>query len=183
MLPRFGGGFRPAGIGRERLRLPANVPRAAASASAGTITLRQRRGSCGTGHGRAFRDHRPTEHTVQVPGSAVAAWPAEAPLPVDPEWKRDYAASVRRRLRHGVDVPLFQRKLLLTIKRLLLSYMDLSNSRPLGRLALSTVFTRGLCQLSNLCNTTAVHRPQVLPLEPACEPMRRTPGPAPDPTN
>jgi very-short-patch-repair endonuclease len=28
------------------------------------------------------------------------------PLPVDPEWKRDYAASVRRLLRDGVDTPL-----------------------------------------------------------------------------
>jgi very-short-patch-repair endonuclease len=28
------------------------------------------------------------------------------PLPLDPEWKRDYAASVRRLIRDGVDVPL-----------------------------------------------------------------------------
>ena len=28
------------------------------------------------------------------------------PLPVDPDWKRDYAASVRRLIRDGVDVPL-----------------------------------------------------------------------------
>ena len=27
-------------------------------------------------------------------------------MPVDPEWKRDYAASVRRLIRDGVDVPL-----------------------------------------------------------------------------
>ena len=45
-------------------------------------------------------------YTIQVPGSAVAGWPAEVPLPVDPEWKRDYAASVRRLLRDGVDTPL-----------------------------------------------------------------------------
>jgi very-short-patch-repair endonuclease len=45
-------------------------------------------------------------YTIQVPGSAVAGWPADVPLPVDPEWKRDYAGSVRRLLRDGVDAPL-----------------------------------------------------------------------------
>ena len=43
---------------------------------------------------------------VQLPGSAVAGWPAEVPLPIDPQWKRDYAASVRRLVIDGVDVPL-----------------------------------------------------------------------------
>ena len=33
-------------------------------------------------------------------------WPPEVPLPSDPEWKRNYAASVRRLVRHGVDVQL-----------------------------------------------------------------------------
>jgi len=28
------------------------------------------------------------------------------PLPVDPEWKRDYSGSIRRLIRDGVDVPL-----------------------------------------------------------------------------
>ena len=45
-------------------------------------------------------------YTIQVPGSAVAGWPADVPLPVNPEWKRDYAASVRRLVREGVDTPL-----------------------------------------------------------------------------
>jgi very-short-patch-repair endonuclease len=45
-------------------------------------------------------------YAIQLPGSAVAGWPAEVPLPVDPEWKRDYAASVRRLVRDGVDPPL-----------------------------------------------------------------------------
>ena len=45
-------------------------------------------------------------YTIQLPGSAVAGWPAAVPLPVDPEWKRDYAASVRRLVRDGVDTPL-----------------------------------------------------------------------------
>jgi very-short-patch-repair endonuclease len=30
----------------------------------------------------------------------------DVPLPVDPEWKRDYAASVHRLIRDGVDAPL-----------------------------------------------------------------------------
>jgi very-short-patch-repair endonuclease len=36
----------------------------------------------------------------------VPGWPAEVPLPVDPEWKTQYAASVRRLVRDGVDPPL-----------------------------------------------------------------------------
>ncbi len=45
-------------------------------------------------------------YTILLPGSALPGWPVEVPLPVDPEWKRDYAASVRRLVRDGVDVPL-----------------------------------------------------------------------------
>ena len=45
-------------------------------------------------------------YTLLLPGSAVPGWPAEVPLPIDPEWKREYAASVRRLVRDGVDVPL-----------------------------------------------------------------------------
>jgi very-short-patch-repair endonuclease len=45
-------------------------------------------------------------YSVLLPGSAVPGWPAEVPLPVDPEWKNDYAASVRRLVRDGVDAPL-----------------------------------------------------------------------------
>ncbi|MGD1083726.1 MAG: DEAD/DEAH box helicase family protein [Verrucomicrobiota bacterium] len=45
-------------------------------------------------------------YTILLPGGALPGWPAEVPLPVDPEWKRDYAASVRRLIRDGVDVPL-----------------------------------------------------------------------------
>jgi very-short-patch-repair endonuclease len=45
-------------------------------------------------------------YVIQLPGSAVPGWPAEVPLPIDPEWKRDYAASVRRLVSDGVDVPL-----------------------------------------------------------------------------
>ncbi len=45
-------------------------------------------------------------YTILLPGSALPGWPAEVPLPIDPEWKKDYAASVRRLIRDGVDVPL-----------------------------------------------------------------------------
>jgi len=45
-------------------------------------------------------------YTVLLPGSAIAGWPIEVPLPVDPAWKQEYAASVRRLVRDGVDAPL-----------------------------------------------------------------------------
>ena len=45
-------------------------------------------------------------YTILLPASALPGWPAEVPLPVDPKWKQDYSASVRRLIRDGVDVPL-----------------------------------------------------------------------------
>jgi hypothetical protein len=45
-------------------------------------------------------------YTVLLPASAVPGWPVDVPLPVEPEWKQDYAASVRRLIRDGVDAPL-----------------------------------------------------------------------------
>jgi superfamily II DNA or RNA helicase/very-short-patch-repair endonuclease len=45
-------------------------------------------------------------YTILLPGSALPGWPTEVPLPIDPEWKRDYAASIRRLIRDGVDIPL-----------------------------------------------------------------------------
>ncbi|MFA7344462.1 MAG: DEAD/DEAH box helicase family protein [Terrimicrobiaceae bacterium] len=42
-------------------------------------------------------------YSLLLPASAIPGWPPEVPLPVDPEWKRDYAASVRRLIRDGVD--------------------------------------------------------------------------------
>jgi superfamily II DNA or RNA helicase/very-short-patch-repair endonuclease len=45
-------------------------------------------------------------YAIQLPGSAIAGWPAEVSLPVAPEWKRDYAASVHRLVHDGVDPPL-----------------------------------------------------------------------------
>lgn len=47
-------------------------------------------------------------YTILLPASALPGWPAEVPLPVDAHWKQDYAASVRRLIRDGVDHPLAQ---------------------------------------------------------------------------
>ena len=55
---------------------------------------------------RRCRGYESLGYTILLPGSALPGWPAEAPLPIDPDWKRDYAASVRRLIRDGVDVPL-----------------------------------------------------------------------------
>jgi superfamily II DNA or RNA helicase/very-short-patch-repair endonuclease len=42
-------------------------------------------------------------YTIHLPASAVPGWPPDVPLPVDPEWKRDYAGSIQRLIRDGVD--------------------------------------------------------------------------------
>lgn len=55
---------------------------------------------------RRCRGYEALGYTILLPGSAVPGWPVEAPLPIDPAWKRDYAASIRRLIRDGVDVPL-----------------------------------------------------------------------------
>jgi very-short-patch-repair endonuclease len=55
---------------------------------------------------RRCRGYESLGYTILLPGSALPGWPSEVPLPIDPEWKRDYAASVRRLIRDGVDVPL-----------------------------------------------------------------------------
>jgi hypothetical protein len=55
---------------------------------------------------RRCRGYQAAGYTILVPASAVPGWPADVPLPSDPDWKRDYAASVRRLIRDGVDSPL-----------------------------------------------------------------------------
>ncbi|NLF06660.1 MAG: DEAD/DEAH box helicase family protein [Pirellulaceae bacterium] len=55
---------------------------------------------------RRCRGYEAVGYAVLLPGSAVPGWPAEVPLPVDSQWKNDYAASVRRLIRDGVDRPL-----------------------------------------------------------------------------
>jgi very-short-patch-repair endonuclease len=55
---------------------------------------------------RRCRGYEALGYTILLPASAVPGCPIEAPLPINPEWKKDYAASVRRLIRDGVDTPL-----------------------------------------------------------------------------
>ena len=55
---------------------------------------------------RRCRGYEAVGYTLVVPASAVPGWPADVPLPVDRQWKSEYAASVRRLIRDGVDTPL-----------------------------------------------------------------------------
>lgn len=52
---------------------------------------------------RRCKGYESIGYSILLPASAVPGWPPEVPLPVEPEWKRDYAASIRRLLRDGVD--------------------------------------------------------------------------------
>ncbi|MCC6777460.1 MAG: DUF559 domain-containing protein [Hyphomicrobiales bacterium] len=55
---------------------------------------------------RRCRGYRALGYRIVVPASAVAGWPMDVQLPADLDWKRDYAASVKRLIRDGVDAPL-----------------------------------------------------------------------------
>ena len=55
---------------------------------------------------RRCRGYEAIGYCIRLPGSAVAGWPSEISLPVDPKWKDDYAATVRRLVRDGVDLDL-----------------------------------------------------------------------------
>jgi hypothetical protein len=55
---------------------------------------------------RRCRGYEAVGYTIRLPASAVPGWPADVPLPVDVPWKNDYAASVQRLVRDGIDVPL-----------------------------------------------------------------------------
>jgi very-short-patch-repair endonuclease len=55
---------------------------------------------------RRCRGYEAVGYKVVVPASAVPGWPVDVLLPAEPEWKRDYAASVKRLIRDGVDAPL-----------------------------------------------------------------------------
>jgi very-short-patch-repair endonuclease len=55
---------------------------------------------------RRCRGYEAVGYRIVVPASAVPGWPADVLLPADPAWKRDYAASVKRLIREGVDAPL-----------------------------------------------------------------------------
>jgi very-short-patch-repair endonuclease len=55
---------------------------------------------------RRCRGYEAVGYTIVLPAGAIPGWPADVPLPADFAWKRDYAASVRRLVRDGVDAPL-----------------------------------------------------------------------------
>jgi superfamily II DNA or RNA helicase/very-short-patch-repair endonuclease len=55
---------------------------------------------------RRCRGYEALGYTVQLPASALPGWPLAVPLPIEAEWKRDYAATVRRLLRDGLDAAL-----------------------------------------------------------------------------
>ncbi|MGC8540543.1 MAG: DEAD/DEAH box helicase family protein, partial [Phycisphaerae bacterium] len=55
---------------------------------------------------RRCRGYEAVGYNILLPGSAVPGWPPEVPLPIDPQWKKEYAASVQRLIRDGVDIPL-----------------------------------------------------------------------------
>jgi superfamily II DNA or RNA helicase/very-short-patch-repair endonuclease len=55
---------------------------------------------------RRCKGYEAVGYTLLLPASAVPGWPPEVPLPIDPAWKKDYAASVQRLIRDGVDPPL-----------------------------------------------------------------------------
>jgi very-short-patch-repair endonuclease len=55
---------------------------------------------------RRCRGYEAVGYAIVIPASAVPGWPADVPLPVDPQWKREYAGSVQRLIRDGVDTPL-----------------------------------------------------------------------------
>jgi superfamily II DNA or RNA helicase/very-short-patch-repair endonuclease len=55
---------------------------------------------------RRCRGYEAVGYSISLPASAVPGWPTDVVLPSDPEWKRDYSATVRRLIRDGVDTPL-----------------------------------------------------------------------------
>ena len=55
---------------------------------------------------RRCRGYEAVGYTIVLPAGAISGWPADVPLPVEPAWKHDYAASVRRLVRDGVESPL-----------------------------------------------------------------------------
>ncbi len=55
---------------------------------------------------RRCKGYESAGYAILLPASAVPGWPPEVPLPIDPQWKREYAASVQRLVRDGVDPPL-----------------------------------------------------------------------------
>jgi superfamily II DNA or RNA helicase/very-short-patch-repair endonuclease len=57
---------------------------------------------------RRCKGYEAVGYAIELPASAVPGWPPDVPLPVDPAWKSQYALTVRRLIRDGVDSPLAQ---------------------------------------------------------------------------
>ncbi len=55
---------------------------------------------------RRCRGYEAVGYKIELPASAVPGWPAAVTLPADLGWKRNYAATVRRLIRDGVEAPL-----------------------------------------------------------------------------
>jgi very-short-patch-repair endonuclease len=55
---------------------------------------------------RRCRGYEAVGYKIVLPASALSGWPTEVALPVDPQWKADYAATVRRLVRDGIDASL-----------------------------------------------------------------------------
>ncbi len=55
---------------------------------------------------RRCKGYEAVGYTIQLPASAIPGWPVSVSLPVDPQWKSQHAASVRRLVLDGVDPPL-----------------------------------------------------------------------------
>lgn len=57
---------------------------------------------------RRCKGYEEVGYTILLPASALPGWPSEVPLPIDPKWKANYSASIRRLLRDGLDPSLAQ---------------------------------------------------------------------------
>lgn len=55
---------------------------------------------------RRCRAYETIGYKIFLPASATPGWPANIPLPIDPKWKADYAITVQRLIRDGIDLPL-----------------------------------------------------------------------------
>jgi len=55
---------------------------------------------------RRCRGYEAIGYRILLPASAIPGWPIDVVLPSEPAWKRDYAGSVQRLVRDGVDTPL-----------------------------------------------------------------------------
>jgi len=55
---------------------------------------------------RRCKGYEAVGYRILLPASAMPGWPTETLLPVDPAWKKEFAATVRRLAQDGVDASL-----------------------------------------------------------------------------